>query len=983
MNQVFTRLIVLSLFFVGLFSNESKAQAGDCPYPVIYIHGWNGTFESWEPTYNDGSFKNIWGGGVLPDNNIFWAMPNASDTHGYYQDCCVLDPFCWTSCRDWYLDDNQRNDDINGTNSTWDGTGSGADDVQWIFADENNVLNAGCTYAMNFNTGKNGDNTVRKNPGNFSSHTAPCDDCSENNEAAILKQGYALKAGIEAVLAANPNKGKVILVGHSMGGLCIREYLQRTSGGSPRWWVDPSSPDGHKVARVMTAGTPHRGSNSFESVLGRMNPDTGETYESSENQRNTLPDLNSEAVRDLRYKYTAWFGTDIAGLYLYGGNEEDMSDGTYWSEDVDCDGDDNSPNVIGINEIGSGNTWDGTRDNPSMPLPDNVRYTWFVTNQVGGALSTCKYKNYGCAGDGVVDDQRQWIYEGGQGRTEDFVDGVSVSVPNDGVPNRLSDRITSENRTFHTSQPGDIEYHVHGIDEGDYPKFAWDINFEHKYAGIVQLPPDVRPADGNRAANQDKDWYKVTIPRDVRGITVTVKAGNKAGRVDLYEAPADYEIGTSSINETLSANATTVLKSFNCYSANDEVYIRVQHDGVVRADWKTPFTIEVNEMDVEIPTVMGNYTATHEYTDAAGWTHYYQDGNPVLLLLSLQKGTSGVNVPTSSVHHNVTGDINTAVDLTGVTPYKGGAVWHVMDRFWDVDLTTAQQPTSGAVGVRFYYRNEDFQAVKTATNAAGGTVAAHTDIEFFKFDSGAIVNLDANSGHIGSTAANYIPYIAPSYSILNPCILASKPDTNNDYYAEFSVTSFSGGGGGATPVEFLSFEGERNERQVDLTWSTASELNADYFEVQRATTGGRFEAIGKVQATGNSTAQVDYKFVDTKPLIGANYYRLKQVDNDGAFEYSNIIQIDFTDRKAIEISVIRPVPVKDILVLDFENSTLGNVELQVFDALGRIVYQQNIVATKGENLIELDATSLTKGVYFLRINRTLDGQYDIRKFVKN
>jgi pimeloyl-ACP methyl ester carboxylesterase len=972
-------LLAISACFA---TSELHAQAGACPYPVIYVHGWNGNQDSWKPSYDESSFKAIWGGGTLPNEKIFWAMPNATDTHGYYQDCCC--PLVFGAClcgQCTYLDEDNRNDNINGPNGTWQGTGSGADDVQWIFADEDNVLQSGCVYAINFNTGKNANNTIRRDPGLLDDHTAPCDDCSENNEAAILKQGYALKQAIAAVLAANPTKKKVILVGHSMGGLCIREYLQRTtSGGAHRWWVDPSSPDGHKVARVLTAGTPHRGSNSFESVFGRQsNPEGDDAHPEEEDiHRNTFPDLNSEAVRDLRYKYTAWFGSDIAGLYLYGGNETYMADGTYWSEDVDCDGDDTSPSVIGINQAGSP-VWDGTTDNTAMPLPTNIKYTWFVTNQIGGALSTCKYQNYGCAGDGVVDDERQWIYSGGSGKTEDFVDGLSVSVPFDGVANRLSDRITSENRVFHTSQPEDIDYHVHGIDEGDYPYFAWDINLGTKYAGIVQLPADRRPADGNRTANQDKDWYVFEVPSNTRGIKVTVRPNSsRAGRIDFYDNPATYETGNSTNFKTFPSGTATdqVLKAVGCFAAGNKYYVRVQHDGIVRNDWKNPFTIKVETFNVDIPTAIGVYTATNETRDGSGWTHYWKDAAAApattndLLLLSIKKDAT-VNIPTNAVIHGVSGDIATAVDLS-TAAYRPTPNWYVMDRYWYVSPTT--QPGASGVNVRFYYTDTDYNAVANAANSNGGSVTDHADLLFYKFTTASGIDPNPATGHLGAVLGDAL---YPSF-INDVCVA--------DNYAEMNVSSFSGGGGGGgggLPVELTRFEGKRVDNSILLEWATAYERNSDKFVIEKATKDLRFNPIGEVSAKGNSSSLVNYQFVDTNPSEGNNYYRLVQFDRDGTSSSSKVASVRYSNMKGISIDGLRPIPAKESVTATVTADAFGKSFVTVYDALGRKVMEFQNDLHEGQNDIDIDIAALAKGMYVVQVTRESDSLSAIKKFIKD
>lgn len=95
------------------------------------------------------------------------------------------------------------------------------------------------------------------------------------------------------------------------------------------------------------------------------------------------------------------------------------------------------------------------------------------------------------------------------------------------------------------------------------------------------------------------------------------------------------------------------------------------------------------------------------------------------------------------------------------------------------------------------------------------------------------------------------------------------------------------------PVKLSSFTAEKVNTTTLLQWSTATEINSKNFEVQRSADGKEFKTIGVVQAKGNSTNQTNYSFTDAVPINGINYYRLKQVDVNGKFEYTNIIQVNF------------------------------------------------------------------------------------------
>ena len=568
--------------FIELTTTTAQTPC-DCPYPVLFVHGWISSDYYWAPTFDDADFQKVWGDlkPASPNSDfsphVFYVMPNAEDTHEYFLGIIT-----------------NRNDDINGSDGVWNDDGRN-DDVQWIFDNHDNKLAAGCLYAINFNNRKSGGDIVP----NTALSSAPCLSCSDNNEAGIYKQGYAVSKMIDSVLAANPTKEKVILVGHSMGGLASREYLQRTNpDGTPKWWIDPSSPDGHKVAKLVTVGTPHLGSNTAGNISDLF---TTIPVEEQQKVQNVLPDLFSEAVRDLRYSYANIIADDYPGPYLFGGLENDIPDGVtpYHSDDVNCDGDMDDI-VIGINVDGTtpegGNhnyAWYGTYDNPAMPLPTNVRYTWYCSDIISGG-----------GGDGVVDDKRMWLFQGGDGTTSDFEAGISIPVPQDGIPHRLTDRITSPNNPSHTDEQGDVDHVVRAMDEGDYPAFAWDIYMNNTYAGMAQLPPDQVPADGNRTNGEDKDWFVFEVSATTAGAKILVTPTPlRAGRIDFFFDPSDYETGNSAYFVEFLANANPSeieLVIPECLEPEHDYYLRITHNQVAVDDWKSPFKFRVEPAGVMV-----------------------------------------------------------------------------------------------------------------------------------------------------------------------------------------------------------------------------------------------------------------------------------------------------------------------------------------------------------------------------------------------
>jgi hypothetical protein len=97
------------------------------------------------------------------------------------------------------------------------------------------------------------------------------------------------------------------------------------------------------------------------------------------------------------------------------------------------------------------------------------------------------------------------------------------------------------------------------------------------------------------------------------------------------------------------------------------------------------------------------------------------------------------------------------------------------------------------------------------------------------------------------------------------------------------------------PVQLMYFKGKAENNRSQLNWATATELNSDYFSIQRSVDLKEFTDVGQVKAAGDSRLKLEYSFLDEAPLPGINYYRLKQVDKDGSAEYSKIVAVNVQD----------------------------------------------------------------------------------------
>jgi hypothetical protein len=169
------------------------------------------------------------------------------------------------------------------------------------------------------------------------------------------------------------------------------------------------------------------------------------------------------------------------------------------------------------------------------------------------------------------------------------------------------------------------------------------------------------------------------------------------------------------------------------------------------------------------------------------------------------------------------------------------------------------------------------------------------------------------------------------------------------------------------PVELTEFTGRKSEQGVELAWRTASELNNSGFEVERKSQGADWNTLGFVLGNGTTTEAQSYSFLD-KSASGKVQYRLKQIDFDGQFEYSNVIEVDAGLPKAFALEQNYPNPFNPTTVISYQLPVAGNISLKIYDVLGKeVMTLVNGRQEAGAYNFTLNAASLASGIYFYRL----------------
>lgn len=184
------------------------------------------------------------------------------------------------------------------------------------------------------------------------------------------------------------------------------------------------------------------------------------------------------------------------------------------------------------------------------------------------------------------------------------------------------------------------------------------------------------------------------------------------------------------------------------------------------------------------------------------------------------------------------------------------------------------------------------------------------------------------------------------------------------------------------PVALTVFNGKAVAHDALLSWTTASEVNSKGFELERSIDNNQFEMVTFVASKGNSQVKTTYAYTDKEALNLNNtlYYRLKMVDRDGAYKYSNVVMVSATKLAEEAISVY-PNPFNNSCNISITSSVDGAATIELFDIQGRSVLTQHATITNGTTVLNIaESNSLKSGVYMVRV--VAQGSVSVIKLIK-
>ncbi|MFN5371804.1 MAG: T9SS type A sorting domain-containing protein, partial [Bacteroidia bacterium] len=214
---------------------------------------------------------------------------------------------------------------------------------------------------------------------------------------------------------------------------------------------------------------------------------------------------------------------------------------------------------------------------------------------------------------------------------------------------------------------------------------------------------------------------------------------------------------------------------------------------------------------------------------------------------------------------------------------------------------------------------------------------------------------------------------------------ASNFDSGLNKFNWDNLTTFSdfsaAGNGAPLPIELLSFDAQAVGNSVVVEWTTASEINNDYFTIERSVDAVNYTAIGIVDGAGNSNSSRNYQFIDAQPLQGVSYYRLRQTDFNGTTEVFDPAVVNFNVASTQGVSMF-PNPAVDYAHIMLQSEASGNGTIRITDLSGRVVFEQNVSMKSGVQPFTLETRSLSMGTYLVSVSMA-DGRMYTLPLVKN
>ena len=291
-------------------------------------------------------------------------------------------------------------------------------------------------------------------------------------------------------------------------------------------------------------------------------------------------------------------------------------------------------------------------------------------------------------------------------------------------------------------------------------------------------------------------------------------------------------------------------------------------------------------------------------------------------------------------------DLTAQIDLSGTVSYTNGTFTYPSGN------TTAYRVCSGA-------------PISLNAGSAASACAGRGGVARSFYVTGSTGG--GNQTEITPTQpGNFVTVIFPSY--FRFCVRCNNGEMIESAHIFFNPSGITEEGELCDlvnlPVELSSFKGNNVEAGISLEWITDSELNNDGFEVQFSVDARSFETIAFVNGNGTTNETQSYEFLHKTNRPGSLYYRLKQMDFDGAFEYSDVIEI-MREKPNKGNIVIFPNPAQEAFTINVSNPDRLSSSVKISDLLGKVIFEVSFQTGEAPDFFEKEFTSLTQQMYIV------------------
>lgn len=478
----------------------------------------------------------------------------------------------------------------------------------------------------------------------------------------------------------------------------------------------------------------------------------------------------------------------------------------------------------------------------------------------------------------------------------------------------------------------------------------------------------------NTAAN----WFGGVIPATGDDVTITNGTNQPTLNVSAQvssiwiKSSATLTLSSNTLSDSLDiTNCGTITGSTGTVTMNGNNKYYVQNiSGIgtynltnLTANTGTTFGITLNK-DVNVTgaltltsgivrTTTANILAlSNTATSTSGSATSFVSGpmskaGTTAFIFPVGKGTAWkrieIGVPTSSTTYRAEYFNSAYAPLTPVS----SPLHHPSSlNYWVLDRIVG----TGDATVKLYWEDAAFEGI----NLLNQLVVAHY--------SGTLWSSKGNGATTGGVGAGVAGTIISSANVTT--------------FSPFAFGAIAGWANNPLPVTLISFTAVENGNNVKLNWSTASEVNNDYFTVQKTLDGVIFEDVKKVDGHGNSINTIEYEDFDIQPYNGQSYYRLAQTDFDGNITYSSLQPVLFnrTANNYFDFNVYpNPVNEGQTININLASSTKQEVLVVVIDVLGQEYYSKVIVIENGSTTIAIDPyNNIAAGTYIIKASSDND-----------